>query len=264
MTEIAEMVAAANIADEKDKCPFCPDKNLKDCKAKKQEPVAKVVSKPDQLGCSPLSPKGDFSYTSAKHHLISAKQCYAKLKRLVRMGSMAKYDVNDPPNGIPLSTVANNLRYTVGTTENGKYGKLSPSEKATVAFGVMGVEKAQWHVGHHAVTIELVDRWADEVEDAPWRRGHLVSYDSEVIGQLLKLMSKYQPEHDCDETKPDSFKSDMDNLSAEIKGKLNQFKKNSPGSSSPYFVSQLAADYAKSKDASPPAPVKKSRQKSPA
>jgi hypothetical protein len=116
MPEIGELIAASNIADEKEKCPFCPDKNLKDCKAKKQNPVMKVVSKPNQLACAPLTQKGNYSYTTAKHHLISAKQCYAKLKRLVRMGSMAKYDINDPPNGIALPTVANNLRYTVGAS----------------------------------------------------------------------------------------------------------------------------------------------------
>jgi hypothetical protein len=125
-----------------------------------------------------------------------------------------------------------------------------------VAFGVMGSEKAQWHVGHHAVTVELADSWAEELEDDPWRRGHCVQYDSEVIGQLLKLLSKYQPQKECDEKKPDNFKSDMDNLSAEIKGKLDMFKADTPGGSAPYFVSQLAADYAKSKEAPSPPPKK--------
>jgi hypothetical protein len=259
VTEILETVAISNINDKKEKCPFCPNKSLSDCKAKKQEPIKEVVSKPNQLACTPLIPKGDVSYTTAKHHLISAKQCYAKLKRLVRMGSMAKYDINDPPNGIALPTVSNNLRYTVGEGAPRKYGKLSASEKKTVAFAVMSAEKAQWHVGHHAVTIELADEWADEKEDTPWRRGHLVSYDNEVIAKLLKLLSKFSPEETCDEKKPDNFKAEMDALSAEIKGKLNAFKGPNPGGSSPFFVSQLSADFAKASNPLPEPPKKKLR-----
>ena len=142
MTEVIEGVDVQIVLEEKVPCPFCPNKNLDDCKSKKQDPVKEVVSKPSQLGCTPLTQKGEFSYTTAKHHLISAKQCYAKIDRLVQMGSMAKYDINDPPNGISLPTVANNLRYTVGDKQNVKYGKLSDKEKKTVAFGVMEAEKA--------------------------------------------------------------------------------------------------------------------------
>ncbi|MCF6256343.1 MAG: AHH domain-containing protein [Gammaproteobacteria bacterium] len=244
MTDIGELVAVSNIADDKEKCPFCPGKNLDDCKAKKSEPVNKVVSKPSQLNCTRLKPKGDFSYTTAKHHLISAKQCYAKLRRCVRMGSMAGYDINDPPNGIALPTVANNLRYTIGGAVKKKYGKLSPDEKKQVSFAVMRTEKAQWHVGHHAVTVELCENWADEEEDTPWRRGHQVSYDNEVVAQLLKILSTYNTPAPCDDTKPDKFKSDMDNLSAKIKNKLNKFGVGKPAESSPYFVSRLAYDFA--------------------
>jgi hypothetical protein len=258
VTEVLELaVAAANAADDDDKCPFCTDKALGACPAKKQEPVKEVVSKPDQLACGRLSPQAScpHSYTTAQHHLISAKQCYAKIKPCVRMGSMAGYDINDPPNGIALPTVANNLLYTVGDSTEQKYGKLSDAEKQEVAFAVMGSEKAQWHVGHHAVTVELLEHWSDEEEDAPWRRGHYVSYDTEVIAQLLKILSKYQPTEECDEKKPDKFKSDMDELSGNIKGKLNEFKGLDPSGSSPFFVSQLAATYAKSRDTKPkPAP----------
>ncbi|TQV76398.1 hypothetical protein FLL45_00065 [Aliikangiella marina] len=252
MTQIGELIAISNIADDKVKCPFCPDKNLDDCKSKEDEKLdLKVKSKPSQLNVTRLSPKGDFDYTTAQHHLISAKQCYAKLKRLVRMGAIAKYDINDPPNGIALPTVANNLRYTVGNSTKKKYGGLSPAEKKTVAFSVMQTEGAQWHVGHHAVTVELHENWANEEEDTPWRRGHLVSYDNEVINKLLKLLAKFEPEGHCDEEKPDNFKKEMDALSKEIKGKLEKFKTKRPGDSSPFFVSQLAADYAKSTETVP-------------
>jgi len=245
MTEIGEKIAVLNMADKKEKCPFCPNKNLSQCKSKKEELDTKVVSKPNQLACAPLISKGEHSYTTAKHHLISAKQCYAKLKRLVRMGALAKYDINDPPNGIPLPTVANNLRYTLGSSTEKKYGQLNAAEKKAVAFSVMSVEKAQWHVGHHAVQVELAEGWANEEQNVPWRRGHLVSYDNEVIKKLIKLMSTFKNQDDCDEKKPDKFKQKMDKLSSEIKGKLNAFKGPTPSSSSPFFVSQLAADFAK-------------------
>jgi hypothetical protein len=251
MTEIGELIATANKSDKKDKCPFCPDKDLDDCKQKKQKPTTKVVSKPNQLACGTLAQKGTHTYTTAKHHLISAKQCYAKIRRLVRMGSMVGYDINDPPNGIALPTVANNLRFTAGKSKQKKYGQLSPDEKEAVAFSIMASAKAQWHVGHHAVTVELAEQWADEEEDAPWRRGHFVSYDTEVIAQLLKLLSKYKPEQECDPKKAKDFKSDMDNLSDQIKGKLKEFEGADPGGSAPYFVSQLAAQYALSKILTP-------------
>lgn len=261
MTEVIEAVAISNVQDDKVKCPFCPNKKLDECKPKKQDPDMKVVSKPSQLACTPLIPKGEYLYTTAKHHLISAKQCYAKLDRVVRMGSMAKYDINAPKNGIPLPTINNDLRYTVGDKVNAKYGDLSLNEKKTVAFSVMEVEKAQWHVGHHAVQIKIADNWANEEEDTPWRRGHLISYDNEVLNKLLKLVAKFEPESQCDEAKPDNFKTEMDSLSDKIKEKLNKFKTSSPSSSKPFFVSQLAASYAKSKDKTPPKIVKPSRGK---
>lgn len=68
MTDIGELVAISNINDEKAKCPFCPSKNLDDCKAKKQEPDAEVVSKPDQLGCASITPKVECGFSIAKHH----------------------------------------------------------------------------------------------------------------------------------------------------------------------------------------------------
>lgn len=121
----------------------------------------------------------------------------------------------------------------------------SPKPKKIVAFSVMEVEKAQWHVGHHAVTVELVEHWADEMEDNPWRRGHLVSYDEEVIKKLLALLDNFKPQSECDEKRPEKFKEKMDELSNKIKSKLNAFKGLNPEGSSPFFVSQLAADFAK-------------------
>ena len=46
MTVIGEMIKVSNIADEKIKCPFCPNKNLEDCKSKDDDKLdLKVTSK---------------------------------------------------------------------------------------------------------------------------------------------------------------------------------------------------------------------------
>lgn len=99
--------------------------------------------------------------------------------------------------------------------------------------------------------------WAQEEQNADWRRGHLVSYDSEVLAKLLDILSKYKPESNCEEKKVGNIKKDLDDLSDKIKAKLNKFKSGKPWESAPFFVSQLAAGFA-SKDApSTPKKIKK-------
>ncbi|HRH78202.1 MAG TPA: AHH domain-containing protein [Cellvibrionaceae bacterium] len=251
--ELVNVVIALNEQDKEEMCPMCPNKKLSACK-KKTDPIdTKVVSKPDQLACTPLIPgRATHAYTTAKHHLISAKQCYAKLKRLVRMGSLAKYDINAPANGIPLPTIANDLRFTVGNTHNTNYGALSDAEKKIVAFAVMDGVKAQWHVGHHAVLVPIPAHYADEQDEGQWSRGHDIAYDSEVLQELLKLLDKYPPEAECEADKLNKFKQDMDAISDKIKAKLNQFGAGKPAQSTPFFVSRLAADYANEKSEAPP------------
>ncbi len=254
------MVAVSNAKDSPIKCPFCPNKNIDQCKSEEKPNDEEVVSKPAQLNCTKLTAESEFSYTTAAHHLISAKQCYAKLKRLVRMGKMAGYDINAPRNGIPLPTISNDLRYTVGKSKKASYGDLSLTEKKEVAFQVMSDVKAQWHVGHHAVKVRIESNWAQEEQNSDWRRGHHVSYDSEVLAKLLDILSKYKPESNCEEKKVDKIKKDLDELSDKIKAKLNKFKSGKPWESAPFFVSQLAAGFA-SKDA-PVAPKKISNPRS--
>ena len=95
--EVAEgtkAVVAAGYTDEG--CPFCGEKPLHDSEtADKKKMTDKVKSVPSDLGCkiidgkstTPKRSDGDLPFTMARHHLISAKQCYAKLKPLVRMAS---------------------------------------------------------------------------------------------------------------------------------------------------------------------------------
>lgn len=266
LEEVAKAVEAANKADKDANCPFCPDKDLSKCeRAKKNPPQKEVESKPDALGCGDLSFTGcTHAFATANHHLISAKQCYARLKRAVRMGSMANYDINDKKNGIPLPTIANNLTFQVGSKKATNYGALGDDEKKEVAFAVMEFAGAQWHVGHHRVEIER-PHYAEEMEDAPWVRGHTVSYDSEVINQILKILSSYDPPENCDDTKPDQFKEDMEKLSKTIAEKLNEFGKGpgkDPTKSFPYYASRLAAQFANAKAATPVSPPKSPMAKS--
>jgi hypothetical protein len=195
---------------------------------------------------------GDLPYTTAQHHLISAMQCYARIRRLVRMGNMVGYDINNPTNGIGLPTTHWTLKYP----QNGKkvkYGDLDePGGKREVAFALMKELGAQWHVGHHAFDIMVPKRdlesWkesgADEenTDDVP----HETSYDVVIIGMLFNLL-KSVPMGMCeDPEKNDKFKTDMDKISKEIREKLEKFngkKGAKPAASSPFFVSMRAYEY---------------------
>jgi hypothetical protein len=245
MTQLGESVMVALVADTKanDKCPFCY-KAKHAFASEKFAPDANVVSKPKDLHCAYLPVKGEWAHTTAAHHLISAKQCYAKVRRLVRMASMAGYDVNNPNNGISLPTVANNITYSLRGVGPQKYGRFSAPDKRAIAFAVMKQAGAQWHVGHHAVTVEIPEDWADEADDS--YLGHTVSYDEAVIKELLDLMDAWVERGWCDEEDDQSeeIKKSLDDLSARIKARLDSFGTGTPRESTPFFVSDLAFEYA--------------------
>ena len=234
-----------------DKCPFCY-KAVHAFPTKKEEPTAEVESKPSQLKCAMLLPRvGGWKHATAKHHLISAMQCYARVRRLVRMASLVGYDVNDPPNGIGLPTVANNIKYSLAGGTLQKFGAFEPQGKKQIAFGVMEQAKAQWHVGHHAFTVEIPDDWAEERNKSD--SGHTVSYDESVIKLLLKLMDAWIALPICEEEedKSSKLKADMDAISAEIRTKLNMFSSANPSASFPFFVSRLAFEFAVDRSPTP-------------
>lgn len=246
MTEIGEVVAVS-LADKDnydDKCPFCYEAPH-DFQTKKAKPNPVVESIPEQLGCADLPVTGTWIHTTAKHHLISAKQCYAKLRRLVRMASMVEYDINHKNNGIALPTIAKNIKFTVGGVGPKNYGSFGDAGKQEIAFGVMSQAKAQWHVGHHAVSVDIPAD-DDGGEDDDSTMGHSVSYDESVVKELLKLMDAWVEAGWCaeDEDKSNSLIKDMDNISANIKAKLNMFAVDQPKESYPYFVSRMAHAYA--------------------
>ncbi|MGK3992645.1 hypothetical protein [Sorangium sp. So ce1024] len=244
MTEMLEL-DLLNQADEqnKDGCPFCYGAKH-EFPSKKEEPSVVVESKPKQLKCDRLKVKGSREYTTAKHHLISALQCYARVRRLVRMASMVGYDVNDPPNGIGLPTIAKNITYTVGTVGPQAYGTFSDADKQTIAFDVMDKALAQWHVGHHGFEIEIAADSADEHDSNDV--GHTVSYDTVVIKKLLQIAYRWVKNSICEKDVDSSADliQEMNRLSADIKGNLDQFGAEKPWRSSPFYVSKLAFEYA--------------------
>lgn len=252
-------------------CPFCEKKPIGHATDKPEKVNDKVVSVPSNLNCDTKSwhsgksakrKGGDLPYTLAQHHLISAMQCYDKVKQLVRMGNMVGYDINNPVNGIGLPTTHWTLEYP----ENGqlkKYGDLDePEGKKKVAFSLMKEIGAQWHVGHHAFAITVpkndVDSWQsggmDEKNEDDYP--HETSYDTLIINRLNQLVKSFD-KNLCEEPgRDEKVKKEMNKISKEIKNKLEAFKRGSPASSSPFFVSIRAYEYSGIKDNLPNKDIK--------
>ena len=268
MTQVALGIAAlVNKGYSDDKCPFCGGAEH-EFPSKKDRETTKVVSKPEQLACSMSGGandrrgndqcgSGQYAYTLARHHLISAKQCYAKLSPLVRMGSLVGYDVNDPKNGIGLPTTHYTLKYP--KTGGRKYGDLGEADKETVAFAIMKELKAQWHVGHHSFAYQIPfenqdsgsaakEDWGDEVDNKE-PVGHETGYDVQIISKLIDLMlllfNNKQPickEQDVS----NDVKQKFIEVSDDIRTDLEKFQ--TDPSQSKLYVSQKAYDYANSGD----------------
>lgn len=262
--ELMEQVNAANVEDiaKDEMCPFCQEKPIGHATDKPKEVNDKVTSIPGDLGCDNTSSwhegqktkreGGDLPYTLAKHHLISAMQCYAKIRRLVRMGNMVGYDINNKNNGIGLPTTHWSLTYPESGKRK-KYGDLDePDGKKKVAFALMKELGAQWHVGHHAFAVVVpkidVDSWQDGGSDENGKQDypHETSYDVLIIGRLMQLVKSFQKKL-CEKPERDEqFKKDMDEISAEIKGYLEKFNGKGgakPADSSPFFVSIRAYEF---------------------
>ncbi len=265
--ELLELVAVTNAADlsKDEQCPFCHEKPIGHATKRPEDAHDKVTSVPSDLKCEiKKRTEGDLPYTTAQHHLISAMQCYARIRRLVRMGNMVGYDINNPKNGIGLPTTHWTLKY-LQRGKKVKYGDLDePSGKQQVAFALMKELGAQWHVGHHAFDIVVpridVDSWKENgpdeknADDYP----HETSYDVLIIGMLFDLL-KGTPGTMCeDPEKNDKFKANMDQISNKIRDKLNKFNgKNgaTPADSSPFFVSMRAYEFSGIADRLPNADI---------
>ena len=220
-------------------CPWgCGKKPHDDYKSKKQSENTKIESKPDQLGCSDVPGGGEGKWTTAKHHLIPAKQCFAKVRRLARMAMSVGYDINDKKNGIGLPTIKNPYTYE-GKTKN--YGKFTKNEKKEIAFDVMDKTNMQWHVGHHRYKMGKYEECGPD--DEPSLDQGVIdhqTYDMEVIDRLIKEMCQWDEAKICEEKDEDlseEAKECMNRISKEIEDKLKAFQY---GNSKPYFVSELA------------------------
>ena len=251
MTDIGEKVSIANETDEADKCPFCGKADCDGFKERKKQVTTKVISKPKQLNCGTVSGGGEGKWTTAFHHIICAKQCYAKLKPLVRMGTMFEYDINDQKNGVGLPTLKNKYDGKIWGSEadkgtKKKYGELDDRQKQKVADYVIENTKKQWHVGHHS--FERLDSW--DVEESAREDGmlHENTYDNSVLQMLYEI---YEAIHEfglnlCEdpEDRTDEFKQVMDDLSQEIKSDIEKFSTSEPWKSNPFFVSKKSEVYA--------------------
>ncbi len=210
MQILEEAVNAANAVDasKDDLCPFCHEKPIGHATDTPEAVDDNVVSVPADLGCEIRRRKdGDLPYTTAQHHLISAMQCYARIRQLVRMGNMLGYNINCKENGIGLPTTHYTLTYPDGGGRK-KYGDLDdPEGKKRIAFALMKELGAQWHVGHHAFTITVpktnVDSWKDGGTDEQDENdyGHETQYDVEIISMLLALLKSFPPDFCEDEEK---------------------------------------------------------------
>lgn len=257
--EVNELATANEIEKGKnEKCPFCHVKELGHATNKKPEIVNdKVTSIPANLNCNTSSwhsgkntkrKNGNLPYTMAQHHLISAMQCYAQVRRIVRMGNLVGYDINNPINGIGLPTTHYTLKYREDGKET-KYGDLSDQGKQGVAFSLMEELGAQWHVGHHAFAVTVpktdVDTWQNEGSDEKNQEDypHETEYDVLIIEALFNLSKGFEITF-CEDPKRDNkFKEAMNNISKNIKRHLEAFKTTDPTASSPFFVSRMAYDY---------------------
>lgn len=253
MTEVGELVAPGNAADLENKCPFCTKEDVghKNAEDEKNNDTS-VTSKPDGLKCKgdhPGRSDGDLPYTVAQHHLISAMQCYAHVKRLVRMGNMCGYDINAPKNGIGLPTTHWTLTYPEGGTQK-KYGKLEdPAGKRRVSHALMKELGAQWHVGHHSFAVTVPKKDADSFEKGGTDESgdedypHETRYDVVIVKRLLNLLET-MPKALCeDEERDEKFKEEMDKISDDIRDHLDKFNTDKPADSSPFFVSMRAYEY---------------------
>lgn len=254
MPQMTLLVSTPNQEDSPNKCPFCNKPEHAFPGKEADSPDYTVVSNPNALACSDMSNYDEpYPWAMARHHLISAKQCFARLKRIVRMAKMTAYDINSKPNGIGLPTISSKTTYPTSSGGTAKYGKFPPEGKSWIAYQVMETAKAQWHVGHHSHKLEVDPGYEWGEENSTATEGHLVKYDVEIVKRLIDIMKYWQKNAGfiCDaESEADSgekFIDSMNDLSQEIADKLNHFQSDEPWQSDPLYVSRLAYDFAYSK-----------------
>lgn len=204
-----------------------------------------------------LNPHG---FTKAAHHLVSGNQCFLAVKKkedeetnsekepllfgkLVRLSIFFGYDINNGTNCILLPT------------QNDKSQRTEDKQLHAAAYSVMSAMGAQWHVGGHSYsisnkTLEHMKAYYTRYPQLYVSTGtpnYFEDYATMVIKSLEKLQTRKYMKRQCPmknkEKKAVKFNENLNNLSQEIKGYLDQFEKN-PKNSFPYFVSKEAVSYA--------------------
>lgn len=234
--EMLESVAVSPTDGGVEKCPICekpphPDRTTTD----KKEGKGCLKSIPKNLGCAqiPANPALP-NYATAAHHLIPANQCLKAFPRLSQMCDAVGYNVNNGTNGLSLPTCGqrhlNAYRDKRGAIT--KYGKLTDEDKKNAAFMIMDGLNMQWHVGHHA--------WSMDFETDTER--HPENYDKLVKTKLRDLEKDAQQEGDSICEPPDESESgsalisELNSLSAEIKGHVTAW--------ATYYVSAMSCRFA--------------------
>lgn len=170
-----------------------------------------------------IEEKENLSFIQA-HHLISGNQVFADCKGLVNIAQGAGYDINNHENGILLPTLPRgiDIKKDMGFEES----------KASIAYEVMEVTKAQWHVGGHNYTVPKntikFNSYADEVKRL------VKTYEQEIL-KKIKCCN--------DEKQNKEIIEGMNKISLKIRKKLDAFKLK-PSESAPFYVSKAALEYA--------------------
>lgn len=170
-----------------------------------------------------IEEKENLSFIQA-HHLISGNQVFADCKGLVNIAQGAGYDINNHENGILLPTLPRgiDIKKDMGFEES----------KASIAYEVMEVTKAQWHVGGHKYTVPKntikFNSYADEVKRL------VKTYEQEIL-KKIKCCN--------DEKQNKEIIEGMNKISLKIRKKLDAFKLK-PSESAPFYVSKAALEYA--------------------
>jgi hypothetical protein len=224
MTQIGEAAEALPdfFAGDGELCPCClrprhPSATLR-------EAPATIESRPDRLGIDDLPGSGDGRYTTARHHLVPAKPCWARVDRLARIGAAVGFDINHAGNGEALPAPAASYRGDEGATS---FDRLDRLQQARVARFWMRELGRQWH-----------DQ-ADTADESPLDHP---GYDQAVIARLVRELALLTMAAPCraEADRSEEIRARLEAISGEIRAKLDAFASD-PRASAPFFVSSAAA-----------------------
>ena len=158
------------------------------------------------------------------HHIIPAKQAFAKFSELVKIATACGYDINCAENCIMLPA-----------KEDG-HGNFDDKGKSDSAFAIMTLTNMQCHLGPHEYKIS--ETLAAQIHRHLGRRVKIKNY-AELLKEKLSKINVPKDGEIC----PKEIITSLNKISAKVREKLSKFKEN-PKASYPYYVSQRAYLYA--------------------